>query len=83
MMYVSNLSLADMNRIFIDLPQPQFDALAQIVELQQRPRAAVIRDAIEAYIANHPQSRSVDAFGAWRAKGLDGLDYQQALRSNW
>ena len=72
-----------MSRILIDLPQSQLDALARIVEAQRRPRAAVIRDAIEAYIANHPQSQGGDVFGAWGAKGLDGLDYQQALRSEW
>lgn len=72
-----------MSRILIDLSQPQLEALARIVEVQQRPRAAVIRDAIEAYIANHPQPKGGDVFGAWRAKGLDGLDYQQALRSEW
>ncbi|MER1967957.1 CopG family transcriptional regulator [Castellaniella sp. GW247-6E4] len=58
-------------------------ALAQIVEAQQRPRAAVIRDAVEAYIANHARPSGAEVFGAWRDKRLDGLEYQQTLRSEW
>ena len=47
-----------MSRILVDLPDAQVEELAALVETEQRSRAAVIRDAIDAYIA---QRRA----GAW------------------
>lgn len=72
-----------MSRILVDLPDSQVDDLAAIVEAEQRPRAAVIRDAIEAYIAEHKRALGTDVFGLWKGKKLDGLAYQQELRSEW
>lgn len=37
-----------MSRILVDLPETQVEELAVIVEAEQRARAPVIRDAIEA-----------------------------------
>jgi metal-responsive CopG/Arc/MetJ family transcriptional regulator len=72
-----------MSRILIDLPNSQVDALAALVEAEQRPRAAVIRDAIEAYIVYHKAALGADVFGLWKSKPLDGVEYQQELRSEW
>ncbi|RDU97783.1 ribbon-helix-helix protein, CopG family [Trinickia dinghuensis] len=72
-----------MSRILIDLPDAQLSELAALVEAEQRPRAAVIRDAIEAYIASHKRARGADVFGLWKDKKVDGLEYQQKLRSEW
>ncbi|CAB3786111.1 ribbon-helix-helix protein, CopG family [Pararobbsia alpina] len=72
-----------MSRILVDLPDAQVEALAVLVEAEQRPRAAVIRDAIEAYIAQHKRALGADVFGLWKAKKVDGLEYQQELRSEW
>ena len=72
-----------MSRILIDLPDSQVEELAVLVEVEQRPRAAVIRDAIEAYISQHKPMLGADAFGLWKSKKVDGLEYQQELRSEW
>ncbi|WP_233806130.1 ribbon-helix-helix protein, CopG family [Paraburkholderia sp. HP33-1] len=72
-----------MSRILIDLPDAQIEELAVLVEMERRPRAAVIRDAIEVYIANHKQARGAEVFGLWKNKKIDGLEYQQELRSEW
>jgi metal-responsive CopG/Arc/MetJ family transcriptional regulator len=72
-----------MSRILVDLPDAQVDELAVIVEAEQRPRAAVIRDAIAAYIAQHKPTLGTDAFGLWKSKKVDGLEYQRELRSEW
>jgi len=57
-----------MRRILIDLPEAQVEALAMLVEMDHRPRAAVIRDAIEAYISQHRKELGNDVFGLWRGK---------------
>jgi metal-responsive CopG/Arc/MetJ family transcriptional regulator len=74
---------AVMSRILIDLPDSQVEELAVLVKVEQRPRAAVIRDAIEAYISQHKPMLGADAFGLWKSKKVDGLEYQQELRSEW
>ncbi|AYZ64969.1 ribbon-helix-helix protein, CopG family [Burkholderia multivorans] len=72
-----------MSRILIDLPDAQVQALAAVVEAEQRPRAAVIRDAIDAYLAQRKRTAGADVFGLWKGKKVDGLAYQEALREEW
>ncbi|HEV3422946.1 MAG TPA: ribbon-helix-helix protein, CopG family [Paraburkholderia sp.] len=72
-----------MSRILVDLPDSQVEELAVLAEAEQRPRAAVIRDAIAAYISQHKAALAVDVFGLWKSKKVDGLEYQQELRSEW
>ncbi|MCG1018675.1 MULTISPECIES: ribbon-helix-helix protein, CopG family [Burkholderiaceae] len=72
-----------MSRILVDLPDSQVEALAVIVEAEHRPRAAIIRDAIEAYISQRKRTLGADVFGLWKSKKVDGLTYQQELRSEW
>ncbi|KVD46002.1 CopG family transcriptional regulator [Burkholderia sp. MSMB1072] len=72
-----------MSRILVDLSDGQLDALAVIVETQHRPRAAIIRDAIDAYIALNKHRLADDVFGLWKDRAIDGLAYQEELRSEW
>lgn len=72
-----------MSRILIDLPDSQVNDLAVIVEAEKRPRAAIIRDALDAYISQRKRALGADVFGLWKDKKVDGLIYQQELRSEW
>ncbi|CAB3967678.1 CopG family transcriptional regulator [Burkholderia sp. AU31652] len=72
-----------MSRILVDLSNGQLDELAAIVETERRPRAAIIRDAIDAYIALHKRPLADDVFGLWKDRTVDGLAYQEELRSEW
>lgn len=72
-----------MSRILVDLPEAQLEQLAALVEAEQRPRAAIIRDAIDSYLALHKRMIGSDVFGLWKRKKLDGLAYQEELRSEW
>jgi len=67
----------------VDLPDLQIDDLAVVMEVEQRFRAAIIGDTIEAYIAQHKRAHGADVFGLWESKEIDGLKYQQELRSEW
>jgi len=51
-----------MSRILLDLPDEQIEALTVIVEAEHRSRAAVIPDAIEAYIAARKRPLASDVF---------------------
>lgn len=71
-------------RVLIDLNEAQVMELTALAHREQRPRAAVVREAIGAYLAQRrqaPPGRGV--FGLWRGRGVDGLRYQQELRSEW
>ncbi|MEM5317300.1 ribbon-helix-helix protein, CopG family [Paraburkholderia sp. JHI869] len=73
-----------MSRILIDLTDAQVEELAALVQTEHRSRAAIIREAIESYIAQRKRSAAgEDVFGAWKDRQLDGVDYQRELRSEW
>jgi metal-responsive CopG/Arc/MetJ family transcriptional regulator len=72
-------------RTLVDIPEKQLSELRKIGEAKKRPRAALIRDAIDAYVvANKSKSKGIDeAFGLWGNRKIDGLAYQKKLRSEW
>lgn len=72
-----------MGRIFVNLPDTQIEELAAIAEAEHRPRAAVVRDAINTYISQRKLALGADVFGLWKDKKIDGLAYQQERRSEW
>ena len=72
-----------MSRILIDLSDAQIKELAALVETEHRPRAALVREAIEEYISLRKKAQGGDVFGLWEGKWVDGLEYQKELRSEW
>ncbi|CAN7529855.1 CopG family transcriptional regulator [Caballeronia sp. 15715] len=72
-----------MTRILVDVPDSQLSDLMLIADADKRSRAAVIRDALDGYIAQRKPVLGVDIFGLWKDKDIDGLDYQDTLRSEW
>jgi hypothetical protein len=57
--------------------------LAALVETERLSRVAVIRQAIDAYIAQHKRKPGRNVFGLWKDRKIDGLEYQQEIRSEW
>lgn len=72
-----------MSRILVDVTETQLNELSQIAETESRSRAAVIRDALDRYIAQHKPALAADVFGLWEHRNVDGVDYQEKLRSEW
>ena len=70
-------------RILVDANDDQIAALDALAKREQRPRAAVIRAAIDDYLARNQRQAIKDGFGLWDADGEDGLAYQERLRSEW
>jgi hypothetical protein len=80
-------------RALVDIPERQLAGLSEICAARKLSRAEVIRQALDAYIAqNRPGRKS--AFGIWKGQELrlpgeaeplpeDGLEYQERLRSEW
>lgn len=70
-------------RTLVNIPDNQLNELAKICKQEKRSRAAVVREAIAAYIVEHRSKKSIDAFGLWGKKKTDGLKYQRKIRSEW
>jgi len=70
-------------RTLIDLPESDLRELNELGRRQGQSRAALIREAIGAYLATRRQNRAADAFGLWGSNSPDGLAYQRQLRGEW
>ena len=66
-------------RTSVDLGATQVEALDELAKAENKSRAALIRQAIDDYLAK----RREDAFGLWGKHKIDGLAYQKRLRGDW
>jgi hypothetical protein len=69
-------------RTIIELPEKVLKALSGICRREKISRAEAMRRAVEAY-TSRKQPTTDEAFGIWRTRDLDGLAYQEALRTEW
>jgi predicted transcriptional regulator len=72
-------------RITINIPDEQLRELAALCARDGTSRAAIIRDAIDIYLAGRQHTTADEAFGLWQRHGLavDGSAHQTPLRNEW
>lgn len=70
-------------RTLVDLKEENIRALDQLAARRKRSRAALIRDAVSDYLERNAVGETGEAFGLWENRKVDGLDYQEKLRSEW
>jgi len=70
-------------RTTIDLPDEQISALATLCQQTRFSRAEIIRRAVAAYLLQHHPQQDDSAFGIWKQRMENGLDYQNRLRKEW
>jgi predicted transcriptional regulator len=70
-------------RTLVDLGDTQVQALDELSKREKRSRAALIRLAIDEYLAKRHSKQEGDAFGLWGKRKVDGLVYQEKVRSEW
>ena len=70
-------------RTIIEVPDELIQTLDQIGQRENCSRAALIREAIVEYLQQKTNSSVESAFGLWKDKGCDGVEYQNTLRSEW
>jgi predicted transcriptional regulator len=70
-------------RTLVDLGNAQIQALDELSKREKRSRAALIRQAIDDYLATQRSEQDGDAFGLWGKRKVDGLAYQKKMRSEW
>lgn len=69
-------------RTLIDIPEKQIQALSELCKVEKISRSEVIRRAI-AYYLEKKKPQAEDAFGLWKGRQVDGLAYQEKMRSEW
>ncbi len=70
-------------RALVDMSDAQVEALDVLARREHRSRAALIRAAIDDYLARHHRQQVGDGFGLWGNRKMDGLAYQEKVRSEW
>lgn len=69
-------------RTLVDIRETQIQALDELSRSQKQSRAALIREAIDDYLSRH-RRQTENAFGLWGNRQIDGLAYQERMRSEW
>ena len=70
-------------RALIDIDEKRLRELDALAKRDKRSRAALIRQAVEAYLDKRASDEGQEAFGLWAGKEVDGLAYQERIRSEW
>ena len=76
-------------RTIIELPDEQVRALADYCARERISRAEAVRRAVSQLMDDPAQSKArrkaalEAAFGMWKDRGIDAVEYQRALRAEW
>lgn len=70
-------------RTLIDIEDSSVKELDRLAARQKRSRAALVRDAVAEYLERNATGEPGEAFGLWGARKIDGLTYQDEVRSEW
>ncbi len=70
-------------RTLVDIGDQEVKALDRLARRKKMSRAALIRKAIDDFLARNNADSEVEAFGLWGAGKIDGLAYQEDIRSEW
>jgi len=70
--------------ILLRLSSRQMEALDLFVSVENKTRTDVIRNAIDFYIEKKKECGDKrSTFGLWKEKNIDGIEYQERIRSEW
>lgn len=72
-------------RFLVDIPEDDLKWLDARAKEQGTSRAALIREAVTAYLETRSEDWLDKGFGLWAKYGFneDGLDYENRLRDEW
>lgn len=70
-------------RTLVDIGDQEVKALDRLAHREKVSRAALIRKAIDDFLARNVNISDAEAFGLWGDRKVDGLAYQEDIRSEW
>lgn len=74
---------ADIMRAIVDLDEHVDRALKRLARARGASRSQVVREALEQYLQAQQAPVAASAFGLWRGRKADGVEYQRRLRKEW
>ena len=84
MMYIVDIIYRSfLMRILVDIGDPEVKALDRLAQREKMSRAALIRKAINDFLAGNNADIEAEAFGLWGDRKVDGLTYQENMRGEW
>ncbi|MDD2811202.1 CopG family transcriptional regulator [Rhodoferax sp.] len=73
-----------MKRTLVGFSDQDIRALDALSDIKRVSRAELIRQAVSQYLEMFSTAEvPEDAFGAWKARKIDALAYQERLREEW
>ena len=70
-------------RTIIDIPDQLIESLDRMGTAHRKSRAALVREAISEFLRAKSIPAADAAFGLWKHRKKDGLEYQADLRREW
>lgn len=71
-------------RTLVDIGERQIKALDELAGRDQQSRAALIREAVDDYLAKRKPADAIErSAGLWGSRKIDGLEYERRLREEW
>lgn len=70
-------------RTIIDIPQHILEELDDLAKRGKISRAEAVRRAILEFVKKRTSRKPNAAFGIWKSKKIDALDYEDTLRDEW
>ena len=70
-------------RTLVDIPENELQQLTRLSKAKKVSRAHLVRCAVSEYLKQQKQDTLDAAFGMWADRGIDGLEYQLRIRSEW
>lgn len=70
-------------RMLVDISESHIREFDDLSKQDGRSRAALIREAVDDYLAKRRGKRGGDAFGLWVKCEVDGPTYQKKMRREW
>ncbi len=67
----------------MDIPDKMLDELDSIAKRESISRAEAVRRAIAEFMAERGVLRTDEAFGIWKSRNIDALQYEDSLRGEW
>jgi len=70
-------------RTIIDIPADMLEEIDEIAKREKISRAEAVRRAMTEFLQKRANRNPNAAFGIWKSKKIDALDYEDALRNEW
>ncbi len=70
-------------RTIVEIPDELLRQVDLLARKEKISRAEAVRRAMTEYLANRAAPRTDAAFGIWKSRNVNALDYEDSIRGEW